>query len=168
MNPGQSASLLAGEQNPALVELIDEVTAHLAAGEPVDAEAYARAHPESLEQIRQFVPALRALHELGNSAGRGPIPLPPGRPAADDLLSTLGDFCIVREVRRGGMGVVYEAEQISLARRVAPKVLPFAGALDPKQLQRGSMEPAIDMAAPARRGKGTARPAGGRPAERAQ
>jgi eukaryotic-like serine/threonine-protein kinase len=48
----------------------------------------------------------------------------------------LGDFRIIREIGRGGMGVVYEAEQISLSRRVALKVLPFAAALDPRQLQR--------------------------------
>jgi serine/threonine protein kinase/Tfp pilus assembly protein PilF len=48
----------------------------------------------------------------------------------------LGDFRIVREIGRGGMGVVYEAQQLSLDRRVALKVLPFAAALDPKQLQR--------------------------------
>ncbi len=51
-------------------------------------------------------------------------------------LGRLGDFRLVREVGRGGMGVVYEAEQVSLRRRVALKVLPFAGAIDPRQLQR--------------------------------
>jgi serine/threonine protein kinase len=57
------------------------------------------------------------------------------RSALDDL-GCLGDFRLIREVGRGGMGVVYEAEQISLHRRVALKVLPFAAAIDPRQLQR--------------------------------
>src|SRR5262249_39138749 len=57
--------------------------------------------------------------------------------AADAPLNgTLGDFRLIREVGHGGMGIVYEAEQISLGRRVALKVLPFAATLDPRQLQR--------------------------------
>src|SRR4029077_9792610 len=55
---------------------------------------------------------------------------------AEPGLGTLGDFRLLREVGRGGMGVVYEAEQISLGRHIALKVLPFAAAVDSKRLQR--------------------------------
>ncbi len=48
----------------------------------------------------------------------------------------LGDFQLLQEIGRGGMGIVYEAEQISLRRRVALKILPFAAALDNRLLQR--------------------------------
>src|SRR5215813_12867632 len=48
----------------------------------------------------------------------------------------IGDFRLVREIGRGGMGVVYEAVQLSLGRRVAVKVLPMAAALDSRHLQR--------------------------------
>src|SRR5206468_5523815 len=57
-----------------------------------------------------------------------------------DRTGLLGDFRIIREAGRGGMGVVYEAEQVSLGRRVALKVLPFAAALDPRQLARFRVE----------------------------
>src|SRR5262249_28458380 len=63
----------------------------------------------------------------------GPAGTAPAREAA---LGELGDYRLVREVSRGGMGIVYEAEQTVLHRRVALKVLPLAGALDPRQLQR--------------------------------
>jgi serine/threonine protein kinase/Tfp pilus assembly protein PilF len=54
----------------------------------------------------------------------------------DDGIGLLGDFRLIRQIGRGGMGIVYEAEQVSLCRTVAVKVLSFAGALDPRHLQR--------------------------------
>jgi serine/threonine protein kinase len=55
---------------------------------------------------------------------------------APSLPNRLGDFQLLREVGRGGMGIVYEARQVSLGRRVAVKVLPAASLLDARQLQR--------------------------------
>lgn len=48
----------------------------------------------------------------------------------------LGDFRLIRELGSGGMGTVYEAEQLSMGRRVALKVLPFAALVQDKSLQR--------------------------------
>ena len=58
-------------------------------------------------------------------------------------LERLGDFRIIREIGRGGMGVVFEAEQESLGRRVAVKVLPRQVLLDEKHLKRFEREARI-------------------------
>ena len=52
----------------------------------------------------------------------------------------LGDFRLLREIGRGGIGVVYEAEQVSLGRRVAVKVLCPSAASDPRLRRRFQIE----------------------------
>jgi serine/threonine protein kinase/WD40 repeat protein len=59
-----------------------------------------------------------------------------GRSAPLDPTQQVGDYRLVREVGRGGMGVVYEAEQISLNRRVALKVLPPQVSTNAQMLER--------------------------------
>jgi serine/threonine protein kinase len=118
--------------DPRFADLIEELTEKLQSGQPVDFEACLREHPEYADQIRQLLPALRMLADVSRSGGPTGI-----LTNADDPTSgVLGDFRLIREVGRGGMGVVYEAEQISLKRRVALKVLPFAATMDPRQLVR--------------------------------
>ncbi|APW58997.1 Serine/threonine-protein kinase PrkC [Paludisphaera borealis] len=108
----------------AFAEVVAEVGERLRRGEAVDPLDY----PDFEAPLREILPTLRMVTEL-----RGPT-----TPHVD--LGRLGDFRIIREVGRGGMGVVYEAIQLSLDRRVALKVLPNASALDSKQLRRFQLE----------------------------
>ncbi len=128
-----SASAAADE---ALAELIAEITDRLHAGESVDIAEYAARCPGREDELRRLLTALEGLDGLKSS----PEPDREDASAADagppEPSRTLGDFRIVRELGHGGMGVVYEAEQLSLGRRVALKVLPLAAVMDPRYLQR--------------------------------
>lgn len=125
-----------------LADLIDEAMKKLKAGEPLDLEAYASEHPDCAEQLEELLPALELLSDLSEGLGRAgfsskevPDAAPLDGPSGP-FREVLGDFRIKREIGRGGMGVVYEAEQTSLNRRVALKMFPFAAVLAPKQLLR--------------------------------
>src|SRR5437867_4370590 len=117
-------------------EIVDAFLERLADGERPEVEEYAQRYPQLATVLRHMLPALAALH-VSASEHRPAI-----RCVATEIEpeSFLGDFRILREVGRGGMGIVYEAEQISLGRRVALKVLPFAATMQPKQLQRFKTE----------------------------
>jgi serine/threonine protein kinase len=130
--------------------LNDVLLAYLEAcetGQEPDRAEFLAAHPDLRDDLATFFAGRDEIERLA-----GPVrdrerqnldsPLEALACAPDDELGRLGDFRLIREVGRGGMGVVYEAEQISLRRRVALKVLPFASAIDPRRLQRFKNEAA--------------------------
>ncbi len=106
-------------------------------GIPPDVETLVAEHPDLADEIRSYVDSLKLLHQM--TAGIRP-PVTPTRPEpappGDMPAKRLGDYDILREIGRGGMGIVYEARQLSLNRQVALKVLPFAAMLDEKQIAR--------------------------------
>jgi WD40 repeat protein/serine/threonine protein kinase len=118
-----------------LAEIVEEFTNRVQTGETAAIDEYVQKYPEYAERLRQLLPALALLDELGRSLSSSPGRAPTAS-GEDSLSGILGDFRIVRQVGKGGMGIVYEAEQISLRRRVALKVLPFAATMDARHLQR--------------------------------
>ncbi len=116
----------------------EEFLARRRRGENPQIDQYIAANGEYAKQIRELFPAMIAMEELkvskNQSSGDRPIRL------HVDRLERLGDYRIIREIGHGGMGIVYEAEQRSLHRRVAVKVFPKQAIGDSKQLTRFQRE----------------------------
>jgi serine/threonine protein kinase/Tfp pilus assembly protein PilF len=129
----------AGVLDPGLLDLFEQITGWLDAGMPVDEAQLAADNPAWAREIRDLVPTLRRMARAGSiRAGVSADPLPVDRDAQGRRV--VGDFHIVREIGRGGMGIVYEAEQAPLGRRVALKILSMAATLDPRSIQRFQLE----------------------------
>jgi WD40 repeat protein/serine/threonine protein kinase len=130
----------------ALADWVEELANRIQGGEAVDVEAYAREFPERAEELRRLLPTIEMMAAFGSApAGDATSSHWHGlasQSAAghDGPLGTLGDFQILREVGRGAMGVVYEAAQESLGRRVALKVMGGNRLRDPRLLERFQRE----------------------------
>ncbi len=122
--------------DPRVVRALEEYLAAAEEGRAPDRRAFLARHAEIAGALDECLDGLEALHGAGSSPHQAVTDKPADAPAG----TPLGDFQIIREIGRGGMGVVYEAEQLSLGRRVALKVLPFAAALDDRQLRRFKSE----------------------------
>jgi serine/threonine protein kinase/WD40 repeat protein/tetratricopeptide (TPR) repeat protein len=122
------------DRNP-VEKLAEEFAERYRRGERPSLTELVEQHPECAADIRDLFPALVKMEQLKPAAAEGTGPYgtnTTGPPAPDRV----GDYRILREVGRGGMGVVYEAEQMSLGRHVALKVLPAFGLINPVFLER--------------------------------
>jgi eukaryotic-like serine/threonine-protein kinase len=110
----------------------------LRAGQSVDIAGLVVAHPQYENELRELLPTIELLLRLGDGEPKASVDVTPSPNVgvAASRTERLGDFRLLREIGRGGMGVVYEAEQLSMGRRVALKVLPFAALAQDKTLQR--------------------------------
>lgn len=128
-------SALGSDRNP-IEQLAEDFADRFRRGERPSLAEYVAQYPDLADDIRELFPALVAMEQLkpatgdltGDFNGAAHLDLPPRQ--------HLGDYRLLRTVGRGGMGVVYEAEQVSLGRHVALKVLPGSSLLNPTFRER--------------------------------
>jgi serine/threonine protein kinase/WD40 repeat protein len=127
------------DQRELLEKLAEEFVRRYRNGDRPSLAEYAQAYPEHAAEINDLFPALVMMEDLAprdesaaESVSSAPVPVG----VKDAYRRRIGDYMLLREVGRGGMGVVYEAEQLSLGRRVALKVLTLPPGENPTVLER--------------------------------
>jgi serine/threonine protein kinase len=136
MNESESSSGL-------VLELAEEFLDRYRNGERPPLKEYTDRYPELAAEINEVFPAMAMMERIAVAdesltvpVRKTPPPSLPGHPG----LQQLGDYRIIREIGHGGMGVVYEAEQLSLGRHVALKVLPHKSLSSEKTKKRFERE----------------------------
>jgi serine/threonine protein kinase/tetratricopeptide (TPR) repeat protein len=133
-SPDLSAEVWPEAEQDRLAQILDEYLVAAERGEPIGPEELIAKYPADAAHLRRYLSGLQFFHDAAVSpATPRPTLLNGGGPRTEQVI---GDYRLMREIGRGGMGVVYEAEQISLHRRVALKILPFTAGHDDKHICR--------------------------------
>ena len=127
-NTGGGAEATPEDRDEQLAEILDDLIARASRGEMVDIDAASAKNPELGDELRDLWGAAMLADAVGSQLEQAPdsdvavaADDPPS--VAIDLPMQLGDYELVEEIGRGGMGIVYKARQISLGRDVAVKMI---------------------------------------------
>ena len=143
MGGGASTDREIADDDPRVVRALEEYLTACEAGRRPSRTQFLRKYSSIAPVLKDCLHSLESLNQAARHFEA------PGLDDTSPFVSGGGDFCsptrlgdyqLLREIGRGGMGVVYEARQLSLGRKVALKLLPFTAAIDPRQVQRFQVE----------------------------
>lgn len=126
------------DQQQELADVLSELTDAICRGEIVDFESVCRQHPLIVDELRELWGAILVTDAAGATRSTGD-------PLADSLEAislpvTIGDYELIEEIGRGGMGVVFRASQVSLDREIAIKMILRGRLADDSDRQRFTAE----------------------------
>lgn len=152
LGPFERVAILTGRRNPmstsesrsaVVMELAEEFLERYRQGQRPSLKDYIDRHPELADEVREVFPAMAMMENIAindDSLDGETTEAPDCSRCTPPLPRQIGDFRIIREIGHGGMGVVYEADQVSLGRHVALKILPVQMLSDRKQRLRFERE----------------------------
>src|SRR6516164_2356706 len=129
-------SISDSEQYNLLDRLAEDFAARFRRGERPALKEYTDRYPDLADEIRELFPAMVQVEKAKEICQDWDEAERADASASTPPPAQVGDYRIVREIGRGGRGVVYEAEQVALGRRVALKVLPSPAGRDGTTLAR--------------------------------
>lgn len=127
---------LTADQQQRLSDLLDQYLVALEQGEDFDVRSAIENNLDIAETFESYLRKLDQLYGVALADGVKRADAASQAPANPESLKRLGDFELGKIIGRGGMGIVYEATQEGLDRRVAVKLLPLSSTLDSIQVAR--------------------------------
>lgn len=126
--------------DPKLLELLDGYLAALQAGEKPDRKGLLAQHPELASALRCLDTLENLSPPIGAEEIDGAAEPPDAPPDADRMPRSFGQYELLGEIGRGGMGVVYKARQKDLDRLVAVKMILASHLASPEHVRRFQIE----------------------------